>query len=43
MNDASTPSTPSTHPRFRVLLLRVLGAELIVWILLWLLQSRYAS
>jgi len=26
-----------------VLLLRVLGAELIVWILLWLLQSRYAS
>jgi len=24
-------------------LLRVLGAELIVWILLWLLQSRYAS
>lgn len=34
--------TPGTHPPFRVLLLRVLGAELIVWLLLWLLQSRYA-
>ena len=39
----SAPRATSSHPPFRVLLMRVLGAELIVWILLWLLQSRYAS
>jgi hypothetical protein len=39
----SSSSTPSSHPPFRVLLLRVLGAELVVWILLWLLQTRYTG
>ena len=38
----SAAPTPSSHPPVRVLLLRVLGAELIVWLLLWLLQSRFA-
>jgi hypothetical protein len=31
------------HPPFRVLLLRVLGVELVVWVSLWLLQSRYSG
>lgn len=39
----SDPTTKSTHPPFRTLLIRVLGAELVVWILLWLLQSRYSG
>jgi len=39
----STAPVKSSHPPFRVLLLRVLGAELVVWILLWLLQSRYSG
>lgn len=39
----SEPVVKSSHPPFRTLLLRVLGAELIVWILLWLLQSRYSA
>jgi hypothetical protein len=33
----------STHPPFRTLLIRVLGVEVFVLVLLWLLQSRYTS
>ena len=41
MSEQPHPFRDVLTPRFRRVLVSVLGVELVVWVALWLLQNRY--